>query len=134
MLGDPSPRKPTEFDRQVFEAFVPRDHFLRKALEVIPWESFHELLAPFYSPDRGRPSAPPVLLLKVESLRYAYHLLDRQVIERSQTDMAFRYLLQQDVYEVLPDPSLFCLLRVRLGRDGFRKVFDQVVSVARERR
>jgi IS5 family transposase len=72
------------------------------------------------------------LLLKLEFLRYVHGLSDRQVIDRGQTDLSFRYLLQVDVYEVLPDPSSLCLFRGRLGRDGFRKVFDQVVSIARE--
>ena len=132
MLGDPSPPPLTEFDRQAFEAFVPADHFLRTALQEIPWGRFHEILAPYYSPDQGRPSDPPVLMLKLEYLRYHFNLSDRQVIERARTDLAFRYFLQVDVYHLLPDPSSLCLFRGRLGREGFHKVFHQVVGLARE--
>jgi transposase len=132
MLGDRIPWRLSEFDLQVFETFVPRDHHLRKALAVIPWDDFHEILAPYYSPDQGRPSGPPVLMLKLEYLRYHYGLSDRQVIERAKPDLAFRYFLQVDANYLLPDPSLLCLFRGRLGQDGFRKVFRQVVSFARE--
>ena len=132
MLGDPSPPALSEFDHQVFRAFVPPDHYLRKALQVIPWDDFHEILAPYYSPDQGRPSEPPVLMLKLEYLSYHHNLSDRQVIGRARTDLAFRYFLQVDVNHLLPDPSSLCLFRGRLGCEGFRDVFDQVVGVARQ--
>ena len=132
MLGKLSPPPPTELDRRAFEAYVPQDHCLRKALQVIPWDDFNEILASFYSPDQGRPSEPPVLLLKCEYLRYHYNLSDRQVIERARTDIAFRFFLQVDLYHLLPDPSSLCLFRGRLGQDGFRKVFGQIVTVGRQ--
>ena len=131
MLRDRVPYPPSGFDRQVFEAFVPADHHLRKALELIPWDDFHETLAPYYNREEGQPAKPPVLLLKLEYLRYHYGLSDRQVIERAKTDIAFRYFLQVDQYDRLADPSLLCYFRGRLGRDGFRKVFREVVSLAR---
>ena len=71
-------------------------------------------------------------MLKFEYLRYHYNLSDRQVTERAKTDMAFRYFLQVDVYQRMPDPSSLCLFRGRLGKEGFRKIFRQVVGIARE--
>jgi IS5 family transposase len=117
---------------RVFEAFVPPDHYLRRALGVIPWDDFDEILASYYSADLGRPPEPPVLMLKFEYLRYQYNLSDRQVIERAKTDVAFRYFLQVDVHNQLPVPSSLCRFRGRLGREGFRKVFNKVVGTARE--
>lgn len=132
MLGNRTPPRLTEFDKQAFDIFVPDDHYLRKAMAAIDWDSFHEVLAPYYSADQGRPSDPPVMLLKLEFLRYQYNLSDRQVIARAKTDLSFRYFLQVDHYHCLVDPSLLCLFRGRLGRDGFRKVFNQLVGMARE--
>jgi transposase len=122
----------TQFDHELFRIFVPRGHHLRKALAVIPWDRFREVLAPYYSPDLGRPAVPPVVMLKLEYLRYHYHLSDRQVIERAGSDMAFRYFLQLNARYPLPDPSSLCQFRGRLGQDGFRKVFRQVIRFARE--
>ena len=130
MLGDPAPFRPTPFDLQVFEAYVPPDHHLRKALQVIDWDAFHQILAPFYS-EIGRPSEPPVMMLKLEYLRYHYNLSDRQVIERGKTDVSFRFFLQVDVYDTLVNPSSLCYFRGRLGTAGFGEVFDQVVAQAR---
>lgn len=132
MLGERVSWPLSEFDHEVFKRFVPQEHHLRKAMAVIAWDSFYETLAPYYSADQGRPSEPPVLMLKLEYLRYQYNLSDRQVVERAKTDMAFRYFLQVNAYYRLPDPSSLCLFRGRLGQDGFRKVFRQVVGFARE--
>jgi len=132
MLCDPVPPRLSDFDRHVFDAVVPGSHYLRKALEVIPWDNFHEILAPYYDPDLGRPAESPVLMLKLEYLRYHHNLSDREVIGRTQTDMAFRCFLHIPVQWDLPDPSSLCIFRGRLGVTGFRKVFRQLVHTARE--
>ena len=105
MLGPRKRYEPTPFDLQVFDTYVPKDHHLRKASELIDWDAFYDVLAPYYSPDRGQPSEPPVMMLKFEYLRYHYNLSDCQVIERSKTDIAFRMFLQIDKFYGLPDPS-----------------------------
>lgn len=122
----------TEFDEEVFRALVPPDHYLRQALECIPWNDFYELLAPYYSAEEGRPAESPVRMLKLEYLRYHDNLSDRQVIARAETDTAYRYFLQMGMREPLPDPSSLSYFRGRLGGDGFRKVFRQVVRTGRE--
>ena len=131
MLGSPKPPPITPFDEQCFATFVAEDHHLRRALHAIPWDDMHEVLAPAYSPDRGRPTEPPVLMLKLEYLRYHYNLTDRQVIERAKTDLAFRFFLQVDFYHQLVDPSALSYFRARLGIDAFRRVFDQTIAYAR---
>jgi len=132
MLCDPVPPPLSEFDRLVYSHVVPPDHYLVKVLLAVPWEDFHNMLAPYYCKDKGRPAELPVLMLKLEYLRYHHNLSDRDVITRCGTDMAFRFFLQIPVRWKLPDPSLLCIFRGRLGVQGFRRVFDQVVHVARE--
>jgi len=122
----------SEFDLQVFRAVVPPDHYLRRAQQAIPWDSFYDVLAPAYRADFGRPADSPVMMLKLEYLRYHDSLSDRQVMDRAQTDLAYREFLQLGLNEPLPDPSLLCYFRGRLGVDGFRKVFRHVIAYARE--
>lgn len=131
MLCDWSPGAPSEFDQQIYRTVVPPGHHLRKTLQVVSWNEFEELLAPYYSPDQGRPAESPVRMLKLEYLRYHYRLSDRQVIERATTDVAFRFFLQIAVRSRLPVPSSLSYFRGRLGVEGFRKVFGQVVGAAR---
>lgn len=132
MLYDPIAPRLSEFDQQVYRAVVPPDHYLRRALQLVPWDDFYELLAPYYTRDMGRPAESPVLMLKLVYLGYHHNLSDRQVIARAETDVAFRYFLQIPLHWRLPDPSSLCIFRGRLGTKGFRKVFHQVVQTARE--
>jgi len=122
----------TEFDQEVFATLVPRNHPLRKAIQAIRWDDFYPVLTPYYCPDKGQPAIYPVLMLKLEYLRYHANLSDSQVIERAKTDVAFRYFLQIGVREPLPVPSLLSIFRGCLGQEGFRQVFDKVVAMARE--
>ncbi len=132
MLYDVVPPRLSEFDQGIYQTVVPPDHFLREVLQVVPWDDFYDLLAPYYSTDMGRPAVSPVLMLKLEYLRYHHNLSDREVISRAQTDLAFRNFLQFPLRWKLPDPSSLCVFRGRLGTKGFHKVFDQVVRTARE--
>lgn len=122
----------SEFDQKIFRALVPADHYLRRTQRAIPWDTFYDVLAPFYEADVGRPAEFPVLMLKLEYLRYHDNLSDRQVIARATTDVAYRMFLQIGVESPLPDPSSLSYFRGRLGVDGFRKVFHQVIAHARE--
>jgi transposase len=122
----------SEFDEEVFQVLVPPNHYLRRALKCIAWGNFYEILAPYYSADEGRPAESPVLMLKLEYLRYHDNLSDRQVIGRAETDGAYRYFLQIGVREPLPNPSSLCYFRGRLGCNGFRRVFQQLIHEARE--
>jgi transposase len=132
MLLKTSEPRVRELDELVYEKVVPQDHYLRKVLKVIPWDDFYDLLAPYYSLDVGRPAEDPVLMLKLEYLRYHHSLSDREVIARSVTDLAFRNFLQIPLRGYLPDPSSLCIFRGRLGRKGFRDIFASVVQTARE--
>jgi IS5 family transposase len=122
----------SQFELDVYHQVVPRDHYLQKALKLIAWESFKDLLTPYYSRDEGRPAIDPVMMLKLEFLRYHHNLSDREVIARTQTDLGFRLFLGLPLRGRLPDPSSLCIFRGRLGTDGFRKIFDQVIRLARE--
>jgi transposase len=133
MLDDSLIPPLSKWDLEIFGIVVPEDHYLRNVASVIPWDDFRDLLAPYYCQDMGRPSILPVVMLKLEYLRYHHNLSDRQVIARAETDLAFRWFLQYPLQWPLPDPSSLCIFRGRLGRDGFRQVFDQVVGVAREK-
>jgi transposase len=122
----------SEFDLEVFRALVPPDHYLRRARQAIAWDKFYDILAPYYQADVGRPAESPVMMLKLEYLRYHDRLSDRQVIARATTDVAYREFLQLGSQAILPDPSSLCYFRGRLGADGFRQVFQHVIAQARE--
>src|SRR5260370_40105551 len=80
-------------ERTLYEKLVPGDHFLRRLLQAVDFESFRPLLAPAYCPDQGRPPLDPVILLKLEALALHYRLSDREVIDAVQFHSAHLVLL-----------------------------------------
>jgi transposase len=133
MLAEQSWRyRLTELDQKIFDAVLPSEHPLLDALELIEWNSLTPLLEKYYVPDLGQPSLLPLFMLKLEFLRYQYNLSDRDVLERTETDMLFRWFLQIPVGFQLPVPSTLSKFRGRLGSQGFKEVFDQLVRLARQ--
>lgn len=123
--------KITDQDAAIYERILPRNCKLLDALEQIDWSSFESKLEEFYAPKMGQPAYPPLILFKIELLRYLFNLSDRQVIDRCWTDLLFRYFLQIGIQAKLPDPSLLTRFRGRLGAEGFGQLFDELIRQAR---
>jgi transposase len=121
-----------EFDRQVFEIVVSQDHYLRQVAERIDFERFRPRLAEAYCLGMGRPAIAPVRMLKILFLRFHYKLSDRQVMERTKTDMAFRWFLDLGLHEKVPNHTGGTYFRKRIGAERFAQVFQDLVTQARE--
>ena len=121
----------TPFDFQVFESFVPADHYLRKLKDAIDFALLRPLVADCYSPDQGRGAIDPVFLFKLSLLQFHYDLSDEQVIRQVQVNLAFRFSLDFPAQTRLPEPSLLSQFRTRLGADRFAKAFQEVLRQAR---
>ena len=122
----------SELDQQIFDAVVPSDHYLRRVQEHIDFERFRPLLQGAYSPRMGRPAIDPARMLKILFLRFHYRLSDRQVMERTKTDMAFRWFLGLGLHEAVPDHTNGTHFRQRIGVERFEAVFQELLSEARE--
>ncbi len=121
-----------EFDQLAFDMVVPGDHYLRQVAERIDFERFRPRLAEAYSPGMGRPAVDPVRMLKIGFLRFHYKLSDRQVTERTRTDMAFRWFLGLPLKAAVPNHTDGTYFRKRIGAERFEKVFQDLVTQARE--
>ena len=122
----------SEFDLAVFQAVIPKDHYLRKVMACIDFEYFRPRLIGSYDPDFGRPAIDPVRMLKILFLRFHYRLSDRQVMERSVTDMSFRWFLGLGVHAEIPNHTNGTHFRQRIGVESFQQVFQDLVTQARE--
>ena len=128
MLREPTSPEWSPVDQEVFDRLIPVDHYLRRALAAIDFEQLRSKVVSGYSPDLGRPAEDPILMLKLEFLQYHDNLSDRQVIERAQTDVAYRYFLGVPMKKELPHPSSLCIFRGRLGGEGHLAVFHAIVA------
>jgi transposase len=132
MLGKIDIVPPTDLDREIFDATILADHYLRRVKTLIDFERFRSSLIPCYSITLGRPAFEPLMLLKLEFLRYHYGLSDREVIEQCRVNMAYRFFLDLSLHSDLPDPSTLCYFRSRIGVETFQKVFQDLIAQARE--
>lgn len=115
------------------ESRIRADHPLRaiKARVDRLLATLHPRFAVAYS-RTGRPSVPPERLLKALLLMALYSVRsERQLVERIDTDLLFRWFLDMDPSEEVFDATAFAHNRPRLDEYGLTKAFfDAVLAEA----
>lgn len=77
----------------LYDIVVKKDHKLRKILELIDFTFVYDELKDKYCPDNGRTAKDPVMMFKYLFLKSMYVMSDRRLIERCESDMAFKFFL-----------------------------------------
>lgn len=127
MLGKKS-RQIDIFNSMIYEKLIPKDHLLIRIDSIIDFSFVYDLVKENYS-DTGRKSKDPVVLFKLNLLEYLYKLSDPAVIARAQTDVAFRWFLELNLDDELPDDTTISHFRIhRMGEKGFEDVFNEIVK------
>lgn len=115
------------------EERIRADHPLREVKRRVDaiLQAMSPVFAQAYS-RTGRPSVPPERLLKSMLIMAMYSIRsERQLCERLQTDLLFRWFLDMQPSEEAFDHAVFAHNRVRLDEhDLTKKFFDAVVSEA----
>ena len=119
------------FGNHIYESLLARrSHLLYELGQVVDFSFVRHACRDFYV-DWGRDAWDPVLMFKMVFLQFLYDLSDREVEERATYDMAFKWFLGLSAEEFPPDHTTLCRFRQRLGAEGFRNLFNQVVAQAR---
>lgn len=115
------------------EERIRADHPLREVKHRVDaiLQTMSPVFAQAYS-RTGRPSVPPERLLKSMLIMAMYSIRsERQLCERLQTDLLYRWFLDMQPSEEAFDHAVFAHNRVRLDEhDLTKKFFDAVVSEA----
>jgi transposase len=119
-------------DQAIYDRVLPRQSRLLDTLETIDWDAFVPILRSYHCVNSGAPGYSLLRLLKLEFLKYFFRLSDRQVVERANTDLLFRYFLGLSVTAKLPSHTALTRFRGHMTDEGFAKVFDQLVAQARD--
>jgi IS5 family transposase len=130
MKHTPPPQPEGLQDSYLVRLLVPPDHRLVRLKEQVDFTFVREWVEPQYDPARGRPALDPARLLALCFLQSLYGLSDREVIARTQTDLALRWFAGFSVEEALPHPTMLTKFRQRLGEAGFREAFQRSVRRA----
>ena len=113
------------------DELVPQDHLLRKIDKAIDWNFIYELVEDKYSPDQGRPSLDPVLLLKIPFIQYLYGIRSmRQTIKEIEVNMAYRWFLGLEMRDPVPHFTTFGKNYTRRfkGTDLFEQIFQRILE------
>jgi transposase len=122
----------SDSERALFERIVPEDHFVRRLLQGIDFESFRPVVSGAYCPNQGRPALDPVIMLKLEVLARQYKLSDREVVTGARLNIAYRLFLGLSLESPLPHDTSMTYFRQRLGPERMQQVFDVLVGQARQ--
>ena len=113
--------------RQMFSDVIPKKYVeLGKVLDrFVKEEDFEEL----YSPDMGRPSVPPVILVKVTILQYLDNVSDRRAAEAARFDLKWMCVLNTPLKWDGFNYSDLSNFRERMAEAGKeRELFDRLVA------
>ena len=96
----------------LYEMLIEKDNFWRLLNELIDFSFVYEELKDKYSSTMGRKAEDVVRMFKYLLLKGYYKLSDRGLVERTKTDLLFKYFLDYVPEETnLIDPSLLTVFR-----------------------
>lgn len=112
----------------IFEKLIPKDHLLVKIDSIVDFSFVYDKFQDKYS-SLGRGYKDPIMMLKILVLEYLYRLSDVEVVNRTKTDVAFRWFLKLSIDDSVPDDTTISHFRVkRLGENHFEQFFNEIVK------
>lgn len=115
------------------EDLVPQDHLLRKIDQAIDFSFIYDLVQDKYSPNTGRPSIDPVVLIKIVLIQYLFGIRSmRQTIKEIETNVAYRWFIGYDFTQPIPHFSTFGKNYARRfrGTNLFETIFQRILEEA----
>ena len=94
MMTKNADKKREQIQMFCMDDMIPQNHMLRLIDKAINWNFIYELVEEKYSPDNGRPSMDPVMLIKIPFIQYLYGIKSmRQTIKEIEVNVAYRWFL-----------------------------------------
>jgi IS5 family transposase len=119
------------FGDYVYSRLIPKDHLLRRMNEVIDFRFVEQETSDLYS-TIGRPGWSPITLFKCCLVAFLYDISDRTLEEQINFNIVFKWFVGLDLDQKAPDHSTMTRFRDRLGSEGFARIFNQIVAIARQ--
>lgn len=127
MMTHNADKKREQIQMFCMDDMVPRDHLLRIIDKAIDWNFIYDLVVDKYSPDNGRPSMDPVMLIKLPFIQYLYGIRSmRQTVKEIEVNVAYRWFLGLEMMDRVPHFSTFGKNYTRRFKDT--DLFEQIFS------
>lgn len=117
----------------MLEQLVKPDHDLRKIDKHIDFSFVYDLVEPYYSEDKGRPSIDPVVLFKMSLIQILDDIRsEEKLVDAIYHNMAYRWFLGYGITESIPDHSTISHNRAVRFKDSkiYEKIFNEIVLMA----
>ncbi len=131
MLHKDPKKKREQVQMLSVDELVPADHLLRDIERAIDFGFIYGLVQDKYSPDMGRPSVDPVVLIKIVFIQHLYGIRSmRQTIREIEVNAAYRWFLGFDFTERIPHFTTFGKNYTRRfqGTDLFEQIFEKILE------
>ena len=106
---------------------------MRKIERVIDFSFIHDLTAPLYCADNGRPPLDPTLMFKALFIGYLFGVRsERQLVREIEVNVAYRWFLRLKLTDKVFDASTLSQNRRRRYQDETiaQDIFDRIVEQA----
>lgn len=115
----------------IYEIVVPKAHLLRKIRENVDFSFANKIMEECYCKNFGRPAYEPELMLKILFLKLLHDLSDREVMDRCRMDMGFKFFLNLNPEDEVPDNSLLAKFRtLRVTEEKLQEFLNETVRQA----
>ena len=114
---------------ELYNILIPKENFWKQLNDMVDFSFVIEMLKDKYSSTMGRTSEDVIRMFKYLLLKSYFKLSDRGLIERTMTDMLFKYFLGYDPEETkLIDPSLLTVFRRERLVDNDTNLMDRLIE------
>jgi len=111
---------------ELYTILIPKDNLLRRMDELVDFSFVYEELNENYCHNNGRTAVDPVRMFKYLLLKSIFDLSDVDLVERSKTDLSFKFFLHMAPEEEVIDPSLLTKFRKLRLKD--MKLLDLLID------
>ena len=126
----------TEVELVMIDELVPKDHLLRKIKKHIDFTFINDMCREYYCEDNGRPAIEPSIVFKMLFIGYLFGIRsERRLIEEVKVNIAYRWFLDYNLTDKIPDASVIWQNRRRRFKDTDvpQQIFDNIVWQAIEK-
>ncbi|WP_145411323.1 IS1182 family transposase [Paenibacillus xylanexedens] len=102
---------------ELYNILIPKDHLLRQMDELVDFNFVYDELNERYCLDNGRTAVDPVRMFKYLLLKSIFDLSDVDLVERTRTDLSFKFFLHMAPEDDVIDASLLTKFRKLRLRD-----------------
>lgn len=114
---------------ELYDLLIDKDNFWRQMNDMIDFSFIYDFVKDKYSSTMGRTCEDITRMFKYLLLKSYYKLSDRGLVERTKTDLLFKYFLNYDPEETkLIDPSLLTVFRRERLIDNDENLMDKLIA------